>query len=87
MLAVGTVLIFTLCTSFQYLFIWINNLFYFRKQIKENNITKVDQIKIMLNIKQYRQLDRKGKIAMILAIVVAIFNIIFSILYYVLRNV
>ncbi|PWF96119.1 hypothetical protein [Spiroplasma poulsonii] len=87
MLAVGTVLIFTLCTSFQYFFIWINNLFYFRKQIKENNITKVDQIKIMLNIKQYRQLDRKGKIAMILAIVVAIFNIIFSILYYVLRNV
>ncbi|XRZ21980.1 hypothetical protein ACP193_05500 [Spiroplasma endosymbiont of Glossina fuscipes fuscipes] len=41
----------------------------------------------MLNIKQYRQLDHKGKIAMILAIVVGIFNIIFSILYYVLRNV
>ncbi|WP_425379550.1 hypothetical protein [Spiroplasma endosymbiont of Stenodema calcarata] len=87
MLAVGTVLIFTLCTSFQYFYIWINNLFYFRKQIKVNNITKVDQIKILLNIKQYRQLDHKGKIAMILAIVVAIFNIVFSILYYVLRNV
>ncbi len=87
MLAVGTVLIFALCTSFQYFFIWINNLFYFRKQIKENNFTKVDEIKIMLNIKQYRQLDHKGKIAMILAIVVGIFNIIFSILYYVLRNV
>ncbi|GAA6238494.1 MAG: hypothetical protein SPLM_06120 [Spiroplasma phoeniceum] len=86
LLAVGSVLIFTLCTSFQYFYIWINNLFYFRKQIKENNITKVDQIKIMINIKQHRQLDQKGKIAMILAIVVAIFNIIFSVLYYVYRD-
>lgn len=64
LLAVGSVLIFTLCTSFQYFYIWINNLFYFRKQIKENNITKVDQIKIMINIKQHRKLDQKGKIAM-----------------------
>lgn len=40
----------------------------------------------MINIKQHRQLDQKGKIAMILANVVAIFNIIFSVLYYVYRD-
>lgn len=40
----------------------------------------------MINIKQHRQLDQKGKIAMILAILVAIFNIIFSVLYYVYRD-
>ena len=87
MLATGSVLVLVLCTSFQYFFIWVNNLFYFKKQIKEHHPEKVKEIKIIIDIKKYQKLDYKGKIALILAIVVACFNIIFSVLYYTLRNV
>lgn len=87
MLAAGSVLVFTLCTVFQYFYIWINNLYYFKKQIKQNNINQIDKIKIISNIKKYKKIDKKGQIALIMSIIISIINIIFSFLYYFLRDI